>query len=150
MRALLVVIAIAACQPSYVGTAFLCDAARGCPDGQVCKEGRCRRVSIVALQCGAAGPCTPEQQCCADGVNPPRCILATERCPGAYALCDSPDDCAPVERCCNGDQTVCVLIDDGCDDEVACATDDDCPTFAPRCCPQDDVPWGACTLGACD
>ena len=148
VRATLVLLAaLAACEPSYDGTAFRCDDTRGCPEDQTCITGRCRRVAPVAILCDKV-TCAADQQCCADVVNPPRCIPASEICPGASALCDSRDDCAAGERCCDtAGGAVCAEL---CESEVACATDADCPGDVPHCCSQPIVPWGACRLIACD
>jgi hypothetical protein len=147
VRALLAMVGLVACAPSYDGTAFRCDAAHGCPTGQSCLAGRCRRAMPVAIACGSA-TCMPDEQCCVDVVNPPRCLPATETCPGDAALCDTRDDCAPVERCCNTDDgAACALACDS--DHVACIVDADCPGDAPHCCPQPIVPWGECALLSC-
>lgn len=146
---MLLALAIApiACTPSYDATAFRCGGSRGCPDDQTCLSGRCRRIAPVAIGCNAS-TCAPDQQCCADVINPPRCIAAADACAGEAALCDSRDDCAPDERCCNtSDGAVCALVCDS--NNVACAADADCPGDAPHCCPQPIVPWGRCTLIAC-
>lgn len=145
VRALLVLVVLTACQPDYDGTAFKCDATRGCPNDQTCIAARCRRAPVVELSCNGE-LCGPEEQCCVDGNNPARCIPAGDTCPGRFALCDSRDDCASNERCCNGGQTVCAL--DCTDESVACIAEDDCPSETPHCCPQPDLAWGACQLDA--
>jgi len=78
-------IGVAACEPDLDGTAFLCDATHGCPDGQSCIAGRCRRVAPTAIDCGGM-TCVPDQQCCSDPDNGNRCIGATDVCPGSSAL----------------------------------------------------------------
>jgi hypothetical protein len=138
--ALLAMLAIG-CQPDLDGTAFLCDADHACPDDQSCIDGRCRRVEPSFIMCDQI-TCLPDEQCCVDETNPPRCIAAAASCPGHAALCDSIDDCAPQERCCNATVTACGLH---CD-HVACEDNTDCPSEAPNCCPQETVPWGECSL----
>jgi hypothetical protein len=129
------------CTPSLDGTAFKCDADHACPSDQSCIFGRCRLVAPVAIGCGSSS-CTPDEECCVDDTNPPRCIAATDSCPGTSALCDSIDDCGSGEHCCDADTTAC-----GVDCSVtACKTDVDCPSTEPNCCPQSDLPWGTCML----
>jgi hypothetical protein len=138
-----VLVAGGACDPDLDGTAFKCDQDHGCPSDQSCISGRCRRVAPMAIGCGNEA-CLPEEQCCVDTANENRCIGATEVCPGATALCDGIDDCDDTERCCNGTETTaCALSCES--DNVACATDADCPSDAIHCCPQSLVPWGECS-----
>lgn len=146
---LVLLIALASCQPELDGTAFKCDAGHGCPGDQTCIHGRCRRVEPTEIACGENVTCGPDQQCCADFFNGPRCILATEVCPDPAALCDGPDDCAPDERCCNGEETTACALSCA-SDEVACNVDDDCPSDAIHCCPQALLPWGTCSNLDCD
>jgi hypothetical protein len=136
-----------ACQPDLDGTAFKCDASHGCPSDQTCIGGRCRRVAPMDIVCDTE-TCGPDEQCCADLINGPRCIPASGVCPDAAALCDGQNDCAPIERCCNGiETTACALSCPS--DEVACAADEDCPSDASNCCAQALVPWGKCSLIPC-
>ncbi|MEO8702875.1 MAG: hypothetical protein ABI867_22715 [Kofleriaceae bacterium] len=147
MRLAVVAIVLVACAPEYDGTAFKCDADHGCPLDQSCLAGRCRRVMPVSIACGDVS-CGPTEQCCADIIGGDRCIGATEVCPGDTALCDGKDDCASTERCCQLDsETVCALACESRD--VACATDDDCPSDAFHCCPQPLRPWGSCSSLSC-
>jgi hypothetical protein len=134
-------LALIGCQPDLEGTAFRCDATHGCPSDQSCISGRCRRVAPQLIDC-AGNACLSDQQCCVDDINPPRCIAAADACPGSAAICDSVDDCAPDEHCCNGTVTACGLH---CDN-TACHDDSDCPSTEPHCCPQAIVPWGECHL----
>jgi hypothetical protein len=142
VRFALLAMLVIGCEPDLDGTAFLCDPDHACPGDQTCIDGRCRRVAPQFIACGGATTCFPDQQCCVDNINPPRCIAAADRCPGRAALCDSMDDCAPEERCCNATVTACGLH---CE-TVACEVDPDCPSDKPHCCPQGDVPWGECEL----
>ena len=149
-------VAVAACTPDTANTAFRCDTdrggSRGCPSGQSCESGRCRRGGAVGtVLCGSA-TCTTEQQCCVDAANPPRCIAADASCPGAGALCDQRADCAAGDYCCSGETTAC----GGTCGEAACLDAVlDCPSQAPNCCFGKDMtldlalPWGRCSNDPC-
>lgn len=144
------VIVIAGCEPDYRGTAFRCDTdrggTRGCPDDQTCEAGRCRRGGATGtVECGGAGTCGFDEQCCVDQLLTPRCIPAGDACAGRSALCDERFDCADGDFCCDADTTSC---GETCD-SYACVADDDCPSEAPNCCAAAIVPWLTCTLTPC-
>jgi hypothetical protein len=138
---------IASCAPDYAHTAFRCDADHGCPAGQTCLDGRCRRGAPTGdgVVCGAA-TCDASHQCCLDQLNPPRCIAAGDVCPGTSALCDGSEDCQAGDRCCADGGTV--FCDAACD-RYACRDAADCPSTAPNCCPDDTAPWGECSPSGC-
>lgn len=156
-RLLVFVLGVAsACAPDASDTAFRCDTDRGghhgCPSGQGCVYGRCRRGGATGMvECGAE-TCTERQQCCVDGTNPPRCIAADATCPGIAALCDDRADCASGDYCCGGETTAC-----GGSCAVVTCLDGvlDCPSDSPNCCFDTalsglDVPWGSCSPLPCD
>jgi hypothetical protein len=146
--ALALLVMLGACEPDYSETAFLCDQSARCPTGQLCMAGRCRRGGAVGeIACGAGGTCTPEQQCCVDSSNPPRCIPAADVCPNGYgALCDGLADCQLGDACCDGDLTYCRA---SCATTV-CTVDADCPSGEPHCCIDPTVvPWGSCQFYSC-
>ena len=138
---------LAGCAPDYEHTAFRCDAEHGCPAGQECLVGRCRRGAPTGdgVVCGTA-TCDLTQQCCLDLFNPARCIAAGDVCPGTSALCDGVEDCQAGDRCCTGGSSV--SCDASCDDAV-CRDAADCPSTAPNCCPSDTTPWGECSPLTC-
>lgn len=146
--ALALLVTLAACQPDYSDTAFLCDATHGCPDGQTCLSGRCRRGNVIpVIACGPGVTCTNGEQCCVDGTNPPRCIAGGDACPGYGAVCDGSADCQTGDTCCyGGDLTYCRAE---CISSVVCTEDLDCPSSEPRCCPDADVVWGYCQFAPC-
>lgn len=149
-----IVLLIASCAPDYAHTAFRCDEGHGCPAGQMCLDGRCRRGALTGdgVVCGqddkgSMQVCDTSQQCCLDLFNPPRCIAAGDVCPGTAALCDGSEDCQAGDRCCaDGDTVFC---DAACDHD-ACRDAADCPSTAPNCCHDDDTtPWGQCSPLGC-
>lgn len=131
------VIGLAGCSPDTTNTAFQCDASHGCPTGQSCVAGRCRRGGVTGeVECGVE-TCTGAQMCCVDSINPPRCIEAGMDCVGIGALCDGLEDCQAGDACCAGDTQAC-----GVDCETtACLDDDDCPSTEPHCCTTDTPFW---------
>lgn len=145
--ALWILASIASCAPDYGHTAFRCDAEHGCPDGQSCVGGRCRRGTPVApdgVVCGAV-VCDATQQCCDDDDGTSRCIAAGDVCPGDGALCDGVEDCQARDLCCaDGDLAFC---DASCR-HAACREDTDCPSLEPHCCPGDS-PWKVCSSDRC-
>jgi hypothetical protein len=142
---LVIVIGIAGCQPDYSATAFRCDATHGCPTGQSCEAGRCRRGGAVGeVACGAA-TCTTAEQCCVDPPNEPACIAAGDQCLGNGALCDGSEDCQLGDRCCVGPLNTCGA---GCA-ETACLDDEDCPSTEPNCCLDVALPWKQCLRVPC-
>lgn len=140
---------LCACERDYGETLFKCDAKRGCPPDQACVGGRCRRGGASGqVACGQGGTCSPDQQCCADLTNPPRCIPAGDECPGYGAICDGPLDCASGDSCCDGAIAACL---ETCGNKSAvCTVDTDCPSGEPHCCISDDYPWGYCQFRACE
>ena len=140
------VVAAAACDASYDGTAFKCRESDACPDGQTCFAGRCRTAPASSIACGDMA-CSADEQCCADPINGNRCIPAIDECVGPGALCDGRDDCASGETCCN-DSTLTRCFA-SCEGEAACAAPEDCPSDAPNCCPQAVMPWGRCQFLPC-
>lgn len=148
---------VCACAPDASDTAFLCDSDRGgdrgCPSGQSCVAGRCRRGGASGTVECAAETCSTTEQCCVDGINPPRCIAANASCPGASAICDERADCAAGDYCCSGSTTAC----GGTCKVAACLDADlDCPSPSPNCCfgkDTDDtdleLPWGRCSAEPC-
>ena len=141
---------VAGCEPDYSETAFLCDVTHGCSEQQACVGGRCRRGGAAGtVGCGVGGVCTPEQQCCVDSSNPPRCIPAGDECPGYGALCDGIGDCQQGDACCYGLLTYCHAECKLPMVYTVCTVDPDCPSAEPHCCPDADVPWGYCQFGAC-
>jgi hypothetical protein len=146
---LVLLVALAACEPDYSDTAFLCDPDRDCPPDQLCEAGRCRRGGVAgSVACGAGVACTGAEQCCVDGNNPPRCIPAADTCPGIAALCDGLADCPSGDQCCDGDLTYCRA---SCGDTLyaICTVDTDCPSSDPHCCFTTGAPWGRCEFRAC-
>jgi len=144
--ALWILALVASCAPDYGHTAFRCDGERGCPAGQTCYTGRCRRGAPTGdgVGCGAL-TCDASQQCCVDSLNPPRCIAASDVCPGTAALCDGSEDCRAGDRCCaDGDTVFC---DASCG-HYACRDGADCPSTEPNCCTA-DTPWGLCSKLGC-
>jgi hypothetical protein len=145
------VVLVAGCAPDYDTTAFRCDTdrggQRGCPTGQTCQAGRCRRGAIPAsvIGCMAMTCITPDEQCCIDDNNPPRCVPAGDVCPGISALCDGRADCAGSDLCCSGTTTAC---SENCE-LTACVSAADCPAAEPHCCDTDETPWGLCTNDPC-
>jgi hypothetical protein len=138
---------IASCAPDYAHTAFRCTGDGGCPAGQTCLDGRCRRGAPIGdgVACGSDA-CDAHHQCCLDLFNPPRCIAAGDVCPGTAALCDGIEDCQAGDRCCaDGDTVFC----DAACDRYACRDAADCPSTAPSCCPDDATPWGQCSRLGC-
>lgn len=153
--ACLIVIATA-CAPDASDTAFLCDTDRGgdrgCPSGQSCKSGRCRRGGATATVRCDSTICSESEQCCVDGTNPPRCIEASASCPGAGAVCDQRADCVNGDYCCSGFTTAC----GGSCSVAACLEGGDCPSETPNCCfgkdnddTDLDLPWGRCATNPC-
>jgi hypothetical protein len=140
--------ALLACEPDYAHSAFLCKDEHGCPSGQSCMMGRCRRGTPAApdgVKCGSA-PCDPTQQCCLYSTGP-SCIAASDVCPEASALCDGAEDCQLGDRCCADSDTV--ACDETCA-SYACQDKDDCPTTQPNCCHYDPtLPWGICSSQPC-
>jgi hypothetical protein len=145
--ALWIVTLLASCAPDYGHSAFRCDAAHGCPAGQDCLAGRCRRGAPTGDGVGCGGEtCDATQQCCVDLFNGAHCRAAGEVCPGTAALCDGREDCQAGDRCCaDGDTVFC---DASCGHE-ACLDAADCPATAPNCCFDRDTPWGTCALFGC-
>ena len=142
----MVIAALTSCAPDYAHTAFRCDAERPCPTGQSCYAGRCRRGLPTGdgVACGTA-TCDASHQCCVDSENPPRCIAASDVCPGTAALCDGAEDCQPGDRCCADRNTV--FCDASCS-QYACRDAADCPSTEPNCCGA-DTPWGVCSESGC-
>jgi hypothetical protein len=138
-------VVLAACAPDETNTAFQCDDDGGCPSGQTCTGGRCRRgsggdgVACMGQTCDAA------HQCCIDGVNPARCIPAGDTCAGSGAICDGVEDCDAGDHCCVETLTRCETV---CPHDVACLDGADCPSDRPNCCPS-ELPWGACSETPC-
>jgi hypothetical protein len=149
-----VLVMLAACYgaPDYTHTGFRCDDTHGCPAGQQCIASVCEgggsgidgsASTFDGVKCGVGGTCGAGEQCCADQVNPFRCIPATSSCLGLWATCDGVEDCATDQRCCsNGEATKCGASSCG---QVACTDNSDCPSSQPTCCFIDPtVPWGRC------
>jgi hypothetical protein len=145
--ALWIVAMVAGCAPDYAHSAFRCDAQHGCPDGQRCRDGRCRRGEPTGdgVTCGAKR-CGPAEQCCVDAADRPDCAAAGEACPGDAALCDGSEDCQMGDRCCaDGDTAFC----DATCNHYACADAADCPLTAPICCRDFGEHWGQCRTSGC-
>lgn len=145
--ALAAALAVAACEPDYAHTAFLCDRDHGCPSEQTCMMGRCRRGAPTGdgVLCGS-NRCALSDQCCLYEPGEPTCIAAGSACPDAAALCDGIEDCQDGDLCCADGNTV------ACDRTChtwACLDGDDCPTTEPHCCHEDDRPWGTCSQPPC-
>jgi len=138
---------IAACTPDTSHTAFRCDDSHGCPSGQTCVGGRCHRGPVTGdgVVCDTQKVCAPDQQCCLDLFNPPRCIAAGDECPGTSAFCDGVEDCQMGDRCC-AESTVSCGSSCGI---VACRDGSDCPTTEPNCCDHDGPRWGTCSPFQC-
>lgn len=149
MRALVLCIGFAACaynDPTYQATMFRCDPAHACPGDQTCLGGVCQHSGDGdGVKCGGTLVCTPGQQCCIDGTNAPRCLAASETCPGTGALCDGARDCNTSSVCCDGAGEVACGDAASCN-TLACAVDTDCPSDEPNCChdPMSTLPWGDC------
>jgi hypothetical protein len=142
---------IASCAPDYGHSAFLCDEQHGCPDGQTCITGRCRRSDPIGngsgdgVKCGGM-QCDRTQQCCVDGFETWRCIPAQDACLGTSALCDGMEDCGMHDLCCaDGDNVTC----DATCEHYACREREDCPATAPNCCDATDLQWGKCSQSGC-
>jgi len=147
--ALVLLVLLGACERDYDDSLFRCDALRGCPEGQGCVGGRCRRGGVAgAVACGPGGTCTGEQQCCIDNANPPRCIPAGDECAGISAICDGTADCQPGDSCCDGVIAACQSSCQGA--SVVCTTNTDCPSAEPNCCVTPDYPWGFCQFRTCE
>ncbi|TMQ03041.1 MAG: hypothetical protein E6J90_52855 [Deltaproteobacteria bacterium] len=145
--ALWIVTLIASCAPDYAHSAFRCDAEHGCPTGQACLAGRCRRGELTGdgVGCGSA-TCGVTEQCCLDPLNLPRCRPAGDVCPGTSVLCDGSEDCRAGDRCCaDGDTVFC----DATCDRTACRDDGDCPSTEPNCCGATPEAAGACSRPSC-
>lgn len=142
-----IVTLLASCAPDYGHTAFRCDAGHGCPAGQDCLAGRCRRGAPTGdgVACGSMS-CGPTEQCCVDLFQPTGCIAAGDICPGTGALCDGVEDCQAGDRCCADGET---LFCDATCGAYACQDDADCPSTARSCCPDDTTPWGRCSRLGC-
>jgi len=145
--ALVLLVMVGACQRDYDNSLFRCDVLRGCPEGQGCIGGRCRRAGVSGeVACGPGGTCTGEQQCCVDNTNPPRCIPAGDECAGYSAICDGPADCQADDECCDGNIAACRSE---CGELTnICTVDADCPSGYPHCC-IDSYPWGTCQFRTC-
>jgi hypothetical protein len=137
-----VLVLLVACAPDTSNTAFLCDESHACPTGQTCTGGRCRRGSGGDGVACMGATCSPEQQCCVDGVNAPRCIPAGDTCAGSGALCDGLEDCQSGDFCCSDTLTRC---EPQCTFDAVCLQGSDCPSASPNCCFGSDVPWGTCS-----
>jgi hypothetical protein len=145
--ALSILLLVGGCEPDYGHSAFLCNEEHSCPEDQMCVLGRCRRGTPrgdAGVECQDA-TCDAAQQCCVDGVNPPRCIAVGVVCQGTSALCDGVDDCQLGDLCCADGHTV--TCDKTCRD-FACHSGADCPATVPNCCPS-DMPWGECSQFPC-
>ena len=145
-------VALAACtydDPAYQATMFRCDPAHACPSSQTCLGGVCQRSGSDndGVKCGGTLTCTPGQQCCVDGTNAPRCLAASESCPGTGALCDGVRDCDAASVCCDGANQVACGDANSCN-TLACAVNADCPSDEPNCChvAATGGPWGDCYL----
>jgi len=132
---------VASCAPDYERSAFRCDLDHGCPSGQSCIGGRCRRgvPADAGVECGDSRCDVAEQQCCINGPSA-RCVGAGDVCPGVGALCDGPEDCLGGELCCADSDTVACFA--SCKTYV-CNDDVDCPTGT-HCCSIPGTPWGVC------
>lgn len=154
--ALTIVLLIASCAPDYAHSAFLCDARHGCPDGQDCIQGRCRRAERTGedvvcssstcdgVLCGGQ-TCDRSQQCCVDGSEIARCAAAGVACLGRSALCDGRADCRAGDYCCADGDSFC---DAHCD-HYACRLDGDCPPTTPSCCGASATTVGECAQLGC-
>src|SRR3954468_13675584 len=98
---------VASCAPDFGHTAFLCDEDHRCPDGQMCRSGRCWRGTppdATYVECderaGDAGRCIVgiEQCCVSEGGT--LCGDAGALCQGTSGLSDGPGDCPGGEQCC--------------------------------------------------
>jgi hypothetical protein len=148
MVALALIALLASCSPDYAHSAFLCKDPDGCPSGQTCLMGRCRRGIATApdgVMCDHA-TCDQTQQCCLYTTGSPTCIAVGDVCPDTSALCDGVEDCQAGDRCCADGSTV--ACDASCKD-YACQRGDDCPTTEPNCCHFDTRPWGTCSSQPC-
>jgi hypothetical protein len=152
-----VFVIVSACSPDADNTAFLCDSDRGgdrgCPTGQSCISGRCRRGGATATVRCDSDICSESEQCCVDGINAPRCIAASASCPGAGAICDQRADCVGGDYCCSGLTTAC---GESCEVAACLVGGDDCPSPTPNCCFGKDsgdtgleLPWGRCSAKPC-
>lgn len=144
--ALSILMLVAGCEPDYAHSAFRCDdAGHGCPAGQLCRAGRCRRGEPTGdgVGCGSAH-CDVTQQCCVD--ESPRCAPAGDSCPGTTVLCDGSGDCQLGDHCCADGHTV--FCDQTCE-HYACRVDGDCPLAAPNCCDVTPGLPGECSRTGC-
>jgi hypothetical protein len=100
------------------------------------------------VACGARR-CTPDETCCIDTVNDPRCIPALDVCLGVAARCDGVEDCQAGLTCCEAGSTL--VCSDSCA-VSACQEPADCPSEAPNCCVDDTIPgqtWKTCQFDPC-
>jgi hypothetical protein len=144
-------IAFCACSfsdPDLSNTRFSCDGDVACPEGQLCNGGTCHVSSHDGIACGA--PCSASEQCCNDLTNPPRCIPASDNCPGTTAFCDGREDCPTGTLCCSSGVEQNCAAENACA-RFACQQAADCPSSFPNCCPDDfdPQPWSFCSLEPC-
>jgi hypothetical protein len=144
-----VVIFAAACSysdPDLGGTRFRCDGNAPCPSGQKCVSAVCVAATADGVACTTK--CEAGEKCCVDEINPPRCMAATDSCPGRAAFCDGVEDCGSDQVCCT------VGVDLTCQpscSQAACQTAEDCPSGSPNCCTDSSgpVPWKVCQFEPC-
>ncbi len=94
--------------------------------------------AAVGVVCANA-ICSTQLGCCTGGGGAaPSCMTSsTEACAGKILMCDGPEDCTGGTGCCvlNGGGTAC-QTNTQCegDGQIACNSDQDCPTELPACC----------------
>ena len=144
-----VLVIVASCTPDTSHTTFRCDDGHACPDGQTCAGGRCHRGPLTGdgIVCDTGKTCAPDEQCCIDLFNPPRCIAAGSACDGTSTFCDGVEDCQPGDVCCDTG-TISCGAGSACE-SVVCRDAADCPTTQPNCCDRDGPRWGHCSVFTC-